>query len=126
MDVPSDAKNRALTRLAAALLGLALAMVLGPLHAAPLASGASPQAAEVQGLLGGLGPRCECPAVTEHAQPAVSQAAKQMHSGEAAAAAGVARPDAGFVSRFSYRAAFPVDAPARSLPLYLLSSRLRR
>ncbi len=119
MKVTSDAMIRSLTWLAAALFGLA--MVLAPLQAA---AGASPQGA--QALPGGLDRRCDCPAVTEHAQPAVSQAAKQSRSGEPPAAADVARPDAGVVSRFSYRAALPADAPARSLPLYLLSSRLRR
>ena len=102
MEVISNAKDRAPGWLAATLFGLAMA--LAPLQVASFAAGASPQGA--QALPGGLDHRCECPAVSEHAKPA--------------------RPDRAFVSRFSYLDALPAEAPARSLPLYLLSSRLRR
>jgi len=121
MEVISNAKDRAPGWLAATLFGLAMA--LAPLQVASFAAGASPQGA--QALPGGLDHRCECPAVSEHAKPAVSQAAKQSRSGEPPAAPR-ARPDRAFVSRFSYLDALPAEAPARSLPLYLLSSRLRR
>jgi len=76
MEVISNAKDRAPGWLAATLFGLAMA--LAPLQVASFAAGASPQGA--QALPGGLDHRCECPAVSEHAKPAVSQAAKQSRS----------------------------------------------
>lgn len=127
-----DTGSRALAWLAAALFGAALATALAPLQAAAATPRSEVVPARMQ-LTGGaqtsrgaLEHGCECPAAAAHAQPMVSQQAKDSSVGEPLLAAGPVRPQVARPSGLVTEIAVPADAPALARPQFLLSSRLRR